>query len=136
MLLPLSVAACSLAPVLKEPAMDVPARYKELPPEERGTWKTAQPAEAVPRGEGWKVFNDPLLNELQARATDANQDLKAAAARVAQARALVGVAQAERVPQVTAGFGPTRSKPSAVSQGLPDGIDLPATTTWRGLLTL
>src|SRR5262249_11700859 len=103
---------------------------------ERGTWKTAQPAEAVPRGEWWKVFNDPLLNELQARATDANQDLKAAAARVAQARALVGVAQAERVPQGTAGFGPTRSKPSAVSQGLPDGIDLPATTTWRGLLTL
>ncbi|HKA42767.1 MAG TPA: efflux transporter outer membrane subunit [Burkholderiales bacterium] len=135
LILSLSLAACSLAPVLKEPAMDVPAQYKELPPEERGTWKTGQPAEVMPRGEWWKAFNDPLLNELEAQAADANQDLKAAAARVAEARALLGVAQAERVPQVTAGFGPTRSKPSAVSQGLPNGIDPPATTTWRGLLT-
>src|SRR5262249_56991463 len=107
--------------------MDVPAQYKELPPEERGTWKTGQPAEVVPRGEWWKVFNDPLLNELEARAADANQDLKAAAARVAQARALLGVAQAARVPQVTARFGATRSKPPAVSHGLPHRARPPAT---------
>lgn len=134
--IPLSLGACSLAPVLEHPALEVPAQYKELPAEERGTWKTAQPAEGVPRGEWWKAFNDPLLNDLEALAAAANQNLKAAAARVAQARALLGIAKADRVPQVTAGFGPTRSKPSAVSQGLAEGTDAPATTTWRGLLTV
>jgi multidrug efflux system outer membrane protein len=132
---PLALAGCSLAPTFEQPSLEIPARYKELPPDERGTWKTAQPAEAVPRGEWWKVFGDEVLNELEAEAGAANQNLKAAAARVAQARALVGVANAERVPRIDAGFGPTRSRPSSASQGLPQGADTPATTVWRGLLT-
>lgn len=135
LVLSLSLAACSLAPPLEQPVLDVPAQYKELAPAERGTWKVGEPAEAVPRGEWWRVFGDPVLDQLEAEATTANQNLKAAAARVAQARALVGVANSERVPRIDAGFGPTRSRPSAVSQGLPQGGDVPATTVWRGVLT-
>lgn len=131
----LSLTACSLAPVLQQPAVEIPAQYKELKPEERGAWKTAEPADSVSRGEWWSVFNDPVLNQFEGDAAAANQNLKSAAARVLQARALVGVANAERIPQVNAGFGPTRMKPSAVSQGLPTGTDVPATTIWRGLLT-
>lgn len=135
LVLSLTLAACSLAPPLEQPALDVPAQYKELAPAERGTWKTAQPADAVPRGEWWKVFNDPVLEQLESDAIAANQNLKAAAARVMQARALVGVANADRVPRLDAGFGPTRIRSSAASQGLPQGSDVPAATVWRGLLT-
>jgi multidrug efflux system outer membrane protein len=119
------LAACSLAPTLERPAIETPAEFKQLTPEERGNWKTAQPAEAQPRGEWWRAFGDPQLDALEAEATAANQSLKVAAARVAQARALVGVVNAERSPRVDAGFGPSRIKPSGE----------PPSTVWRGLLT-
>lgn len=120
------LAGCSLAPTFEPPALDVPAEFKQLTPEERGRWKTAQPADAQPRGEWWKAFNDPVLDELEAQADAASPTLAAAAARVAQARSLIGVTQTERAPRVDAGFGPTRIRP-------PGGA--PA-TTWRGLLTV
>jgi multidrug efflux system outer membrane protein len=119
------LSGCSLAPRFEQPQVETPAQFKELTPAERGQWKTAQPAEAQPRGEWWNAFNDPVLHQLEVDAIAANQNLKVAAARVAQARALVGVANAERTPQVSAGFGPSRIKPSSA----------PAETTWRGLVT-
>ena len=85
------LAGCSLAPKFESPQVETPAQFKELTPAERGQWKTAQPAEAQPRGEWWKAFNDPALDQLELEAVAANQSLKVAAARVSQARALVGV---------------------------------------------
>lgn len=129
------LAGCSLAPKFEQPAVDTPAQFKELGDAERAGWKAAQPADAVPRGEWWKVFNDPVLDDLEQQASAANQDLKAAAARVAQARALVGVANSDRYPKVNAGFGPTRVQPTGVSLGLPPGVMVDPYTAWRGLLT-
>jgi multidrug efflux system outer membrane protein len=120
------LAGCSLAPKLQQPDVQIPAQFKQLTPEERGQWKTAQPAEAQPRGEWWKALNDPALDELEVEADAANQDIKALAARVSQARALVGVAQAERTPRVDAGFGPSRIKAGGE----------PVQTRWRGLLSV
>src|SRR5438034_1373067 len=130
------LAGCSLAPKFERPESETPAQFKELTPAERGNWKTAQPAEEQPRGEWWRAFHDPALDQLEADAVAANQTLKAAAARVSQARALVGVAKADRVPQVDAGFGPSRAKPSGTSLGLPQGTDVAPFTTWRGILTV
>jgi multidrug efflux system outer membrane protein len=130
------LAGCSLAPKFERPEIETPAQFKELTPAERGNWKTAQPAEAQPRGEWWKVFNDPVLDQLEADAIAANQNLKAAAARVSQARALVGVAKADRIPQVDAGFGPSRIKPTGTSLGLPQGTDIAPYTVWRGVLSV
>jgi multidrug efflux system outer membrane protein len=135
-LIVLMLAGCSLAPPLEQPKIETPAQFKELTPAEQGRWKTARPAEAEPRGEWWRVFNDPVLDRLESDAALANQSLKIAATRVAQVRALVGVAKADRIPQIDAGFGPTREKPSAASLGLPAGTDVPPFTTWRGLLTV
>ena len=130
------LAGCSLAPKLEQPEVDVPAQYKALGPDEpRGEWKPAQPADAVPRGEWWRVFNDPTLEELESQAIAANQTLKIAAARLAQSRAVVGVVNAERFPRVDAGFGPSRIKQTGVSLGLPQGTDIPPYTVWRGQLT-
>ncbi len=128
------LAGCSLAPKFEPPEVDAPAAFKELTPAERGSWKTAQPAEAVPRGEWWKAFNDPVLDQFEADASAANQNLKAALARVAQARSLVGVAKADRIPQIEAGFGVSRVKPTGVSLGLPPGVDVTPFTAWRGLV--
>jgi multidrug efflux system outer membrane protein len=125
------LAGCSLAPKFERPESETPAQFKELTPAERGNWKTAQPAEEQPRGEWWRAFHDPAPDAIAA-----NQTLKAAAARVSQARALVGVAKADRIPRVDAGFGPSRAKPSGTSLGLPQGTDVAPFTTWRGILTV
>jgi multidrug efflux system outer membrane protein len=130
------LSSCSLIPKFEQPAVEIPAQYKELREDERGSWKDAQPADAVPRGEWWKIFRDPLLDELELQAANANQNLKSAAARVAQSRALLGVTAADRYPQSTVGFGPTRTRQSAVSLGLPDGTNVQPVTIWRAPLTL
>src|SRR5690606_7006258 len=95
------------------------------------SWKTAQPAEEALRGEWWKLFGDPTLNALEAEAQQANHNLQAAAARLKQARALLGTARSGLFPTVDAGFGPTRQRPSPASQGLADDASTETTTLWR-----
>src|ERR1700756_1229002 len=99
----LLLTACA-APEFKQPAIEVPAAFKESQAVQTApdgsTWKQAQPAERQPRGEWWLVFNDPALNELIAEATQANANLQVATARVKQARAIAGIAEADRIPQV------------------------------------
>jgi len=129
------LAGCSLAPTFEMPVVDVPAQYKELAPSERGNWKTAEPAEGAPRGEWWHVFGDPMLDGLEQQAIAANQTLAGAAARVKQARAIVGVVEADRIPQIGAAFGPYRYQPSTASQNLPPNTQLSPFTVWRGVLT-
>ena len=134
-LLVFMLAGCSVMPKFEPPAVEIPAQYKELGTDERGTWKEAEPADGVPRGKWWKLFRDPVLDQFELQAAESNQNLKGAAARVAQARALLGVTAADRYPQGTIGFGPTRERPSAVSQGLPDGTDTRTVTMWRAPLS-
>ncbi|MDR5739353.1 MULTISPECIES: efflux transporter outer membrane subunit [unclassified Caballeronia] len=130
----LLVAGCSLAPTYEKPDVNAPAAYKETPtlsPSEAGTWKTAQPSEEMLRGEWWTVFDDATLNDLERQAQEANQNLKAAAARVKEARAINQTARAGLFPTLDAGFGPTREKFSPASQFLPPNANVPAQTLWR-----
>lgn len=128
------LAGCA-TPELQAPQIDVPAAYKETTSPDGARWKPAQPAEAQPRGEWWKAFSDSTLNRLVEEATAANQNLAAAAARVKQARALAGVAEADRVPNVNIEAGGQRARASAVSLGLPQGTPVAPLTAWQGRLT-
>ncbi|NYH16133.1 efflux transporter outer membrane subunit [Paraburkholderia bryophila] len=140
------LAACSLEPTYKRPDIDTPAAFKEAPvttstsgaaasPQETGTWKTAQPADDAHRGEWWTVFGDPQLNALEEQAAAANQDLKAAAARVQQSRAVTQAAKSDWFPKLDAGFGPTRERASAASQFLPNSAGGTTGTIWRAQTT-
>ena len=135
----LVLAGCSVAPTYQRPDVTTPAAFKEAPQlsaEQDAKWKQAQPAEEAARGEWWKIFNDETLNKLELEALQANQDLKAAAARLGQARALEKSARAGLFPQVGVGFGPTRQLPSPASQGLPPNADTDPVTFWRGQATI
>src|ERR1700744_4563744 len=132
----LILAGCSLAPKYEVPSTPTIATFKEAPqqplsPEDAGTWKTAQPSEDLARGEWWKVFEETKLNDLEQQALDANQNLKAAAARVKEARAMNQAARAGLFPSLDAGFGPTRERVSASSLFEPDGANVPQQTFWR-----
>lgn len=140
----LVLAGCSLAPTYEVPATSGPTGFKEAPEtwtrtelkaEETGAWQTAKPSEELARGEWWTIFGDAKLNELEQKALEANQNLKAAAARLKEARAMVQAAKAGWFPTLDAGFGPTRQKLSAASQFQPDGTSIPQQTLWRAQAT-
>src|SRR5580704_19557905 len=101
-----ALTACSFAPVYKTPD-SVPAvdAYKES-----GDWKAAEPVDNQNRGAWWTLFQDPQLDALEAKVGDANQDLKAAFARLQQARAATRIARADLFPTLTAGSTATRAK--------------------------
>src|SRR5882757_2113228 len=104
------LTACSFAPVYKTPdSVPAASTYKE----ESGDWKPAQPLDSQNRGAWWTLFQDPQLDALEAKVGDANQDLKAAFARLQQARAATRIARADLFPTLTAGASATRSKTSA-----------------------
>src|SRR6185436_519606 len=64
----------------------------------------------VPKGNWWEVFGDAGLNELEAQALNANQELKAAVARVDQARATARVARSELLPSLNLDPSLTRQR--------------------------
>ena len=102
------LAACDLAPAYHPPAITMPANYKEA-----GPWHPAQPADALPRGPWWEAFGDPTLNQLEEQVDPANPDLAVARAAYAEARAVVGEAEAGLAPTITAGGIITTNKQSA-----------------------
>src|SRR5882757_4421231 len=89
-----ALTACSFAPVYRTPD-SVPATdtYKES-----GDWKAAEPVDNQNRGAWWTLFQDPQLDALEAKVGDANQDLKAAFARLQQARAELGRTRGQPKP--------------------------------------
>jgi NodT family efflux transporter outer membrane factor (OMF) lipoprotein len=97
-------AACTLGPNYARPAVEAPPAYKEAQ-----CWKPAQPRDNEPRGNWWSVFNDPQLDALASQVEVSNQTIKAAEARVREARALTQQAQAALFPIVTANASATRS---------------------------
>src|SRR5438876_7131438 len=103
----LALAGCAVGPNYKRPTTDTPAHYKA---EALGSWKEGQPVDHVPKGDWWKIFGDENLNDLQSRAAGANQELKAAVARVEQARATARVARSELLPTLNADSSYTRQR--------------------------
>jgi NodT family efflux transporter outer membrane factor (OMF) lipoprotein len=77
-----------------------------------GDWKQSAPADAQQRGPWWTVFQDPLLDALENRVTAANQDIKAAFARLQQARAQTRIERSAYFPTLTAGPNARRSRTS------------------------
>ena len=104
----LPLAACNLAPEYQRPETPTPAAFKEA-----GDWKAAAPADGLPKGEWWKVLGDPVLDGLEVKLGSANQDLKSAYYRFLQARAALGIAAADTMPQISGNASATRQRGSA-----------------------
>ncbi len=100
------LSACSFAPVYKVPDTGPkPAEFQEA-----GDWKVAEPADGVPRGAWWVIFQDPQLDALETRAARANQNLQAALARLLEARADTRIARADLFPSIDAKGSATRGR--------------------------
>jgi NodT family efflux transporter outer membrane factor (OMF) lipoprotein len=126
-------AGCSVGPDYVRPEIETPAAYKEL-----DGWKTAQPSDSIDRGDWWTMFGDPTLDELEKEADAANQNVLAAYASYAQARALVAAARASYYPTISLGVGAAKGRISgtlsnsrfATRQSTSDYV-LPLDATWE-----
>ena len=119
----LVLAACASAPpAVPQVTSGLPATFRD-----DGRWTAAVPAESQPRGTWWKAFSDPMLDELVERAARENASIQVAAARLAQARSLLRLADAERVPQIGVGAGAQRNAQRAT--GFPPATVLSAGAT-------
>lgn len=125
----LVLAGCASAPpaVAEHAGLAVPASFSTGKQAAAG-WTTAAPAEAQPRGAWWLAFADPELSVLVERAGQANTDVQTAAARLAEARALLRSADAQRQPQIGASGGALRQAGANTANGMQ-----PATLVTAGL---
>jgi outer membrane protein TolC len=64
-------------------------------------WTAAAPADMLERGPWWQLFGDPVLNQLADSIEVNNQNVAAAVASYAQARALVAEQRATLFPAWT-----------------------------------
>lgn len=114
----IGLAGCATAPAGSAPAattVNVPSQWSE----------SAVAIKGVVAAEWWRDFGSNELDALIDTALKSNRDLKIAAARLAQARALTDGAQAERLPQLGAVAG--------VQRGRETGIDPRAERSFGGL---
>ena len=92
----LMLGGCVLGPNYKRPTTDVPSDYKEA-----GSFKQAQPSDAIAKGKWWEIYDDPQLNALEEQISVSNQSLKAAQEQFEQARAALRIARAGYSPTVS-----------------------------------
>jgi NodT family efflux transporter outer membrane factor (OMF) lipoprotein len=114
----LLMGACSLAPEYHTPEVPTAPRFKETP-----DWKLAQPNDAVARGAWWEAFQDQDLNQLENRVTESNQDIRAAFARLEQARATVQASQSFLFPSLDANASVTKARDSVNKPFLPSSVN-------------
>lgn len=106
LVLALVLAGCASVPDINPASFPTaPVAFKEGD----GRWTRAQPAEAQPRGEWWKAFGDPALDALVDRANAASTSIQEAAARLAQARAIARITDADRLPRAGIAAGAVRA---------------------------
>ena len=94
-LLSAALAGCMIGPDYKRPDAPMAEAFKPTP-----DWKIAEPADNIEKGEWWKIYHDPKLDELMAQVAPNNQNIAIYVARVRQAQALAGGANAARYPSV------------------------------------
>jgi NodT family efflux transporter outer membrane factor (OMF) lipoprotein len=98
------LSGCAVGPAYQVPSTPQPAAFKEA-----GPWQPAVPADTLERGAWWTLFRDPLLDDLAGQVEVNNQNVAAAVASYAQARALVAQQRASLFPSVDLGLNAVRA---------------------------
>jgi outer membrane protein, multidrug efflux system len=102
------LTACSFAPRYEvPPTATPPGSYRES-----GSWRVAEPTDIQPRDPWWAIFRDAQLDALEEQVTLSNQDLKAALARLEQARAQMQLERSAYFPTVAASASASRTRTS------------------------
>jgi multidrug efflux system outer membrane protein len=105
------VVGCALGPGYRRPETTTPAAYR---------FEHDATADSVADAGWWQVYQDPVLQSLIREGLANNLDVRIAAARIDQARAALGSARLQQLPQASATAGATRQRTSQYE--LPPGF--------------
>ncbi|GBQ14405.1 efflux transporter outer membrane subunit [Swaminathania salitolerans] len=111
------LSGCDLAPRYEAPHFIYPDGWSG-----KGVLVDGKPADAVPKGKWWKVFNDPTLDALEEKMLASNPDLQAQAEAFTQSRDIARETEAQLAPQLNGSAGMSNNKTSR-------------TRLWRGTST-
>ncbi len=126
-----------VGPDYSRPSVETPLAYKQGGVHEdspgyvaarRKGWREARPADAVERGDWWRVFRDSTLDRLIRLVDVDNQSLRQSVANYRQARALVASAQAALYPTVIGAPSITRSRTSGLER---TSVSLQGQASWE-----
>src|SRR5277367_819930 len=99
----LAAAGCAMGPDYRRPDVAIPAAYR---------FEQSTGADSFADAGWWQVYADPVLQALIREALADNLDVRIAAARVDQARAVLGSAHLQQLPQVAVNAGAERQRTS------------------------
>jgi multidrug efflux system outer membrane protein len=131
--LALAASACTVGPNYKRPVAHLPEAYRGAAP--TGALAADQPS--LGDQKWWEVFQDEQLQELIRTALRQNFDVRIAAARVAEARAQLGITHADQFPHVDGSVLVERERASASPVPLPSQafernvFQVGASTSWE-----
>ena len=83
-------------PKYQKPEVTAPQNWQAPAP-----WREAAPKDSIAKGTWWTLFNDAELNRYEDGALASNQSLKAAVARLAEARSFARIAASNYYPQLS-----------------------------------
>ncbi|WP_293394131.1 efflux transporter outer membrane subunit [Nevskia sp.] len=112
-----SLAGCAVTAVKPPQPAAAPAAFKEA-----GDWQKAAALSAPIPDDWWTLFQDPVLDDLERRLVIGNENLKATAAAVANARAVYAASRTAFLPSLSAGLDAQRGK---------DPFTVSATASWE-----
>jgi len=93
------LAACTpVGPEFVKPAIELPGDWS-------GTGENGLESSTIKQAQWWRVFNDPVLNQLVETARQQYNSLEIAGLRVLEARAQLGIAQGNQYPQAQLAAG-------------------------------
>ena len=106
----LLIAGCSVQPKYERPAVELPEAWKQTAPRfaEDGRW--------------WRIYEDEVLEAFVEEGLKSNPDLRIAAARVDEARALAAEARSFLLPTVDVQGSAARDRISTATPLVPPGV--------------
>jgi multidrug efflux system outer membrane protein len=119
------LAGCAIGPDYQRPPVAEPPTFRG-----QATAEAASLADAP----WWEVFQDPVLQGLIGEALRNNYDVQIAAARVQEARAILGIARSELFPSVDYSVDASRGNVTAGPLGRPGGKALTTNNFYSGTL--
>jgi NodT family efflux transporter outer membrane factor (OMF) lipoprotein len=110
-----SLTGCMVGPNYRRPLAPVPPAFKGavLSASPNGAWKQAQPGGVKIPGNWWELYDDALLNELEAKIVISNQTLKAAYQAYVQSREQITVDRSNLFPTFGVRAAGSRNQASA-----------------------
>jgi NodT family efflux transporter outer membrane factor (OMF) lipoprotein len=124
-----TLTSCAVGPNYKRPVVQTPAQYRQ-------PVKVTEPAEKASLADvTWaSLFQDDTITNLVKKALSQSYDLEAAAERVLQARAQLGITRSQLLPQVSASGSFTANRGSTIGSYnfLPRGTNLQTSYTQAG----